>query len=462
MSGAVGTSPLGRVTPDPLDRSPGEVDSENLTLLKHQLAYMYEASAFYRRKLDEAGAEVGDIATFEDFSRLPLTTKEDLRSSQRDAPPFGDYLAADIGEIVRIHSTSGTTGQPLWEALTVEDVDVIEVSSATTLYTTGIRPDDIVLPALNYTLFMGGYTDSGCVERLGSKLVPLGIGASDVMLQVARTMSQTGCEMAVFSTPSYATYFANYVRSQGLEPAELGITKGLFGGEYGASDPAFRQKLMEEWNFRIIGDVSGASEVHPLCVGSCPEAEGLHYTTPGSVLIELIDLDTREPVDIRAGARGELVYSHLRRRAQPLLRYAIKDIVEILSAPGDRCACGRTTFRFRYAGRTDDMLVIRGVNVFPDAIFRILLEMRPRTSGEFQMVLRDAPPFGDALPLTVELGEGQQETPELADELGRKLRAELIFTPELSFVPYETLPRFEKKAKRVFHAYRGEQPPNES
>jgi phenylacetate-CoA ligase len=460
MTGLVSRRPSAASgTPDALDRSREQIDGENLALLKEQISYTYDRSPFYQRKLDDAGAEPQDITSLEDFARLPLTTKDELRASQRRVPPFGDYLAADIGDIVRIHSTSGTTGQPLWEALTVADVDVIEVSGATTLYTTGVRPDDIVLPALNYTLFMGGYTDSGCVERLGSKLVPLGSGASDVMLRVARSMALTGREMVMFSTPSYATYFADYVRSQGIEPAELGITKGLFGGEYGASDPAFRQKLAQDWNFRVIGDVSGASEVHPLCVGSCPDAEGLHYTTPGAILIELIDPDTREPIDIRAGVRGELVLTHLRRQAQPLLRYAVKDIVEILSDAGDRCVCGRTTFRFRYAGRSDDMLVIRGVNVFPDAIFRILLEARPHTSGEFQIVLQEGPPFEDAVPLTVELGEGQHESPELLAELARELRAQLTFTPRLSFVPYRTLPRFEKKAKRVFHAYRGEQPP---
>lgn len=442
-----------------LTRPRAQLDDLALGLLRVELQYAYDSTRFYRKKFDEAGVGRPEISTLDDLDDFPFTTKQELRDAQREHPPFGDYLGAEFDDIVRVHSTSGTTGEGIWEALSKADVDDIEVSSVETLRAAGVSPGDIVLPAFNYCLFMGGYTDSGCVERLGAKLIPIGVGQSETLIRVAQRMRATGREMVLFSTPSYATYLARYARDQGIAPRELGITKGLFGGEYGASDPAFRQRLMEEWGFRSIGDVFGVSEVHPLAFASCNEAEGLHFTVPDSVFCEVIDRENGRRLPVEPGVVGDLVLTHLRRRAQPLIRFEVGDAIEVMSTAGERCVCGRTTFRLRYIDRSDDMLVVQGVNVFPNGILRVLMDMRPATTGEFQIILSSAPPFEDPIDIKVETGSGGTGPQALAADVRAQLRQELYFTPNVEIVPFESLPRFERKTKRVFRAYLGEEPP---
>lgn len=432
-----------------------------LELLREQLGYVYAHTAMYRRKFDEAGVSPADITSLDDLARLPLTTKAELRDSQRREPPFGDYLGVDLTDVVRAHSTSGTTGEPVWEALTRADIDDIELTSAVTLHSMGLRPEDVVVPMMNYCLFMGGFTDSCCLERLGATMIPVGIGNTDSLLGVLQRIRSAGRDIALFSTPSYATYLAEAARRAGLEPRSLGLRKGMFGGEYGASDPAFRKKIQDDWGFTTISDMSGASEVHPLMFGSCQATDGLHFLTPTSVYVELIDPETAAPVEMRPGARGELCVTHLRRRAQPLVRYRLKDVAEVLSAPGEECSCGATTFRFRYRGRSDDMLVIQGVNVYPDGIWRVLLDRRPDTTGEYQIVLDAPPPFEDPIRLRIEHGHQFTGDPgELADSVRRQLREQFYFTARVEVVPAGALPRTERKAKRIYRVYEGEVVPD--
>lgn len=435
-------------------------DARTIELARAQLRYVYERAPMYREKFDAAGIDPSVIDSLGDVARLPLTTKAELRESQLRQAPFGDYLAADLTDVVRVHSTSGTTGQAIWEGLTQSDLDDVEQTAIASLRASGLEPEDIVVPVMNYCLFMGGFTDSRCIEAAGAAMIPIGIGNSEALLKAAQAMRGTGHDIVLFSTPSYATYLAEVARKEGLEPKELGIRKGIFGGEYGASDPAFRQKLVDEWGFTSIGDVSGASEVHPLLFSSCEAVDGLHSLTPESVHIELIDPDTERPLAIQPGVRGELVATHLKRRAQPLVRYRLKDVVEIISAPGELCSCGRRNFRFRYVGRSDDMLVVQGVNFFPDGIWRILLDRRPATTGEYLIRLETPPPFETPIHLVLEHGEGfDGDKQALADEVQRKLRDEQYVTVKVTVVAPGTLPRTALKARRIYRVYEGDVPP---
>jgi phenylacetate-CoA ligase len=443
-----------------IDRSWVEAqDARTLELLKEQLEYVYANSPMYQAKFADAGIEPADITSVADIARLPLTTKAEIREAQQRERPFGDYLAADLTDVVRIHSTSGTTGEAIWEALTQSDLDDIEQSSIASLRASGLEAEDIVTPVMNFCLFMGGYTDARCLEAAGASMIPIGIGNSESLLRAARAMRETGRDIVLFSTPSYATYLAELARSEGLEPKELGIRKGIFGGEYGASDPGFRQKLIDEWGFTSIGDVSGASEVHPLLFSNCSAVDGLHSLTPESVHIELIDPDTEEPVAIEPGVRGELVATHLKRRAQPLVRYRLKDVVQVISAPGELCTCGRRNFRFVYMGRSDDMLVVQGVNFFPDGIWRLLLDRRPQTTGEYLIRLETPPPFEKPLHLVIEHGEEfDGDVEALAEEIRGQIRDEQYVSVRVSVVGPESLPRTALKAKRVYRVYDGDVP----
>jgi phenylacetate-CoA ligase len=240
--------------------------------------------------------------------------------------------------------------------------------------------------------------------------------------------------------------------AQGLNPRDLGLRKGFFGAEPGMSEPGVRARMEETWGMRAMDANFGMADVLSIMGSECEQRQGLHFQASGIVAVELIEPETGTPLALADGAEGELVYTHLMKEAQPLIRYRARDVVRILGT--GLCACGRSTFRFRVLGRSDDMLHVRGVNVFPGGVGNVLAHFADQLSGEFQIVV-DHPPPHQYLHIRVELNQGMlpDQVGDLAQQTVHALRERLSFGADVELVPYGALPRTEQKTRRVMRTY---------
>lgn len=418
------------------------------TLLAAQLAYVREKSAFYQRKLRAVGSGIIDRQA---LATLPFTEKDELREDQEEFPPFGSYLAASPEAVVRVHKTSGTTGRPLYIALTRRDVEMTQECGARAFFASGLRPGDRVVHCLNYQLWAGGLTDHLSLERVGATVVPFGVGNTRGLLRTIRDLRID----AISSTPSYLVHLADIVRKElNVEPHELGLRKGFFGGEPGLQNPRVREHIEQTWGLRAMDANYGMADVLSIFGSECERREGLHFHGQEMLLVELIDPTTHGRIEIETGATGELVYTNLAREAQPLVRYRSHDVAQIVAS--EVCDCGRTSFRFRILGRSDEMVHVRGVNVFPSAIAEVLASFGTDLTGEFQIVLHAPPPY-DMLKIRAETSESrstQAPAAELGDRIAAALREQLNFRADIELAPCGTLPRTEGKAIRVVKSYR--------
>lgn len=430
--------------------APGAQRALEQAALARQLEYVYARSPFYRRKFREAGLAPGEIRDAEELCRLPFTTKAELRESQEREPPWGDFLAAPRESVIRVHRTSGSTGKFLYTALTAGDIRQTNECGARAFWAGGLRPHHTVVHCLNYCLWMGGYTDHSNLEATGATVIPFGARNSR---QLVRVIQEARVD-ALSSTPSYPNYLEGIVREElGIEPIALGLRLGLFGGEPALEDPAFRQRLEETWGMRASNANYGMSDVLCNFASVCDEVQELHFLGQGALLAQLIDPWTGEDLAPEAGSRGELVLTHLAREAQPLVRYRTRDMVEIRGT--SPCRCGRTGFRFRVIGRSDDMLHVKGINVFPSGIAEVLNALVPGVTGEFQVVLTHPAPY-DHLDIRVEHGEGIRpgEMEALRRKIEGKLQETLTFGARVVLVPPQSISRTEMgKAVRVVREF---------
>ncbi len=416
--------------------------------LHAQLDYVWASSPFYQAKFAAAGVKRPALRDLVDLPLLPFTEKDEIRQDQQQHPPFGSYLATSPQRLIRVHKTSGTTGRALYVALTGNDRRAMNEGAARSLWAAGLRPGDTVVHCLNYRLWAGGYSDHENLETTGATVVPYGVGQTAALIQTIRELQIN----AISATPSYMLPLAEAVLAQGLSPRDLGLRKGFFGAEPGMSEPGVRARMEETWGMRAMDANFGMADVLSIMGAECEQRQGLHFQAGGIVAVELIDPDTGMPLALTDGAEGELVYTHLQKEAQPLVRYRARDVVRILGT--GPCACGRSTFRFRVLGRSDDMLHVRGVNVFPGGVANVLVHLTDRFSGEFQ-ILVDHPPPHQYLRIRVELIQGMlpEQVGDLAQQVVHALRERLSFRAEVELVPYGTLPRTEQKARRVIRTY---------
>ncbi|HJQ75257.1 MAG TPA: AMP-binding protein, partial [Gaiellaceae bacterium] len=383
---------------------------------REQLAYLLDRSAFYREKL--AGLEPGGLA---EIAALPLTEKQELKATCTPEHPLGPHLCVDPSELVRIYSTSGTTGTPSYIPLTAADLESWITGSARSYAASGISAGDRVLTTYNAGPFVAGAA-LDAFERIGVCHLPVGTGSSERLLQAIETLRPD----AVVLTPSYAAYL--------LERADLrasSVRRVLVAGEPGGGEPAFRARLEEGWGARVT-EAMGVGDIGPSLFGECEEQDGMHLGARGFVHVELVEPETGAALELDDGARGELVLTHLRHRAAPLLRFRTRDHVEVRTSP---CRCGRTGPRIRCIGRTDDMLIVRGVNVFPSAVREVVSGFAPQVSGHVLVKPRAAgvkqePP----LPVAVELGRDAPEDAGLAEAIRERLRGVLLVQTEVELV----------------------------
>jgi phenylacetate-CoA ligase len=330
-----------------------------VSALSEQLEYLEASSPFYAQRL--RGARVESAA---DLPRVPFTTKDELREGQRREPPFGPHLCAPPERLVRVHVTSGTTGEPVAVGFTQRDHEANSAVGGEAFRIAGLRPADVVAHCLNYALYAGGVADHMAIEASGATVLPVGVGQSRRLLELIPRLGIT----ALFGTLSFPAYLAARARDAGIEPRELGLRHIVTAGEPGAGLAAVREEIEHSWG-ASVADTFGMSDVWSTMGGACGEGEGVHLTVGDHAVFELVDPDSGDPLELEDGAGGELVWTHLRREASPLLRYRSGDLAQVWSSP---CACGRTEPRIRIDGRRDDMLRVQAVNVYPQAIGAIL------------------------------------------------------------------------------------------
>ncbi|MBL8691816.1 MAG: hypothetical protein JNL04_22090 [Rhodospirillaceae bacterium] len=377
----------------------------------------------------------------DDLPSLPLSDKAMLRASQRHHPPFGDYLRADPKSVSRVHRTSGTTGEAMNIGLSAEDAADTATVGARAQAASGLGPGHRVVHCLNYQLWMGGFTDHTTLEATGATVIPFGVGGSEKLVRTIRELGIT----AISCTPSYPAVLERTLAEHfpGLDPRSLGLQLGLFGGEAGLDDPAFRGRLESAWGFKARNANYGVSDVFCNFAGQCEHQTDLHLVGLDVLWPELIEADSGGVLPWREGETGELVLTHLSRVCQPLARFRTGDIVTLTGL--GRCACGRHAPRFRVIGRSDDMVVVRGLNVFPTTV-AALLGAFPALSGEYRIRLAGRGPY-DALPIEAELASG--EVGGLADAIVERFKREIVVTARVSLLPAGSLPRTEGKTRRV-------------
>jgi phenylacetate-CoA ligase len=413
-----------------------ELEQLQLARLQDLVRRVYDRVPFYRERLDAAGVKPDSIRFLEDVRRLPFTQKADLR----DHYPFG-LLAVPMQEVVRIHASSGTTGKPTVVAYTRGDLERWTEVMARTLLTGGVGPEDVVHNAYGYGLFTGGLGFHYGAERIGAAVIPLSGGFTERQLTALQDFGST----ILCCTPSYSLHLAEVLAEAGIGRDSLRLRVGFFGAEPWTE--AMRREIEARLGLGAL-NVYGLSEViGPGVAGECLEQNGMHVNED-HFLVEVIDPETLAPRP--PGTPGELVFTTLTKEALPLLRYRTRDLSVLLPEP---CRCGRTLRRIgRITGRSDDMLIIRGVNVFPSQVEHVLMET-PGAEPHYLLVLRREKAL-DALEVQVEAradvhASGSDATKVLAAQIRRRLHEVLGLTVEVTVLPPKTLERSAGKAQRV-------------
>jgi len=413
-----------------------ELEMLQLDRLRDVVHRVYERVPFYRERLDEARVKPHSIRSLEDIRRLPFTEKANLR----DHYPFR-LLAVPLREVVRLHASSGTTGKPSVVAYTRGDLEVWTEVMARTLAGGGVGPADVVHNAYGYGLFTGGLGFHYGAERLGATVIPLSGGFTERQLMVLQDFRST----VLCCTPSYSLHLAEALAEAGITPATLGLRVGFFGAEPWTE--AMRSRIEARLGLTAL-NVYGLSEViGPGVAAECLEKNGMHVHED-HFLPEVIDPETLAPLP--AGTPGELVFTTLTKEALPLLRYRTGDLSVLLPEP---CPCARTLRRIgRITGRSDDMLIIRGVNVFPSQVEHVLVET-PGAEPHYLLVVRREKAL-DSLEVRVEAradvhAAGPEGAAALGTQIRRRLHERLGITVEVTVLPPKTLERSVGKAQRV-------------
>lgn len=401
------------------------------------VAHVYENVPFYKKKMDDMGLEVGDIRGIEDLNKLPFTTKQDLR----DNYPYGMF-AVPMKQVVRVHASSGTTGQPTVVGYTQNDLDMWANCMARVLTGMGATDEDIVHNALGYGFFTGGLGFHYGSEKLGATIVPISSGNTKKQVQIMREFEST----VLVTTPSYALYMGEYLRNLGIDPRELKLRIGALGGEPWSYE--MRGQIEESLGIKAY-DSYGMSEIVGPGVGfECTHKNHVHLNED-HFIPEIVDPETLEVLPM--GATGEIVFTTVTKEAMPLLRYRTRDITSLVEGP---CSCGRTTVRMRKCtGRSDDMLIIRGVNVFPSQIESVLLNLG-ETAPHYMLIV-DRVNNLDTLEVWVEGKEGitfvdgMRHMKEIEKRITAEIHSVLGLQVKVKLVEPKSIERSEGKAKRI-------------
>ena len=413
-----------------------DIEALQLEKLRHMVDYCYRNVPFYTKKLDEAHVTADKIKSLSDIKYIPPTTKADLR----DNYPFGMF-AVPMSDIVRIHASSGTTGKPTVVGYTKKDLDMWSDCVARIAVAAGATKEDIVQISFGYGMFTGALGLHCGLEKIGCAVVPNSSGNTEKALMFMRDFKTT----ALVATPSYALYMAETAKKLEYLMSDYHLRLGLFGSE--GCTPEMRTQIEKGWGLFATDNYGMSELIGPGVSGECTERCGLHINED-HFLVEVVDPETLEPVD--EGEDGELIVTPLSKEAFPLLRYRTRDISNVIYEP---CKCGRTFARMeKIKGRSDDMLIIQGVNVFPSQIESVLLKIS-KASPNYQIVV-DRVNNSDTFEIRVELNDDMfSDTVKSIEDLEKKISNDihniLGIKAKIRLVEPKSIPRSEGKAVRV-------------
>jgi len=414
-----------------------ELRKLQLTRLKQLLENVYHRVPFYKMSMDKAGVKPEDIKSLDDLRRLPFTYKQDMR----DNYPFG-LFAVPQEQVVRIHASSGTTGKPTVVGYTARDVDTWAELMARTMSAAGVGRGDILQNAYGYGLFTGGLGAHYGAEKVGAAVIPISGGNSKKQLMLMKDFGST----AISCTPSYALSLYESAVEEGINISELKLKVGIFGAEPWSE--SMRQEIESKWQIDAT-DIYGLSEIIGPGVGyECLEEKRGMHISEDHFIVETIDPKTGEVLP--AGEEGELVFTTITKEAIPLIRYRTRDITSLITAP---CKCGRSSVRMnKVTGRSDDMLIIRGVNVFPSQIEAIIVN-KQELSPHYLLIV-DRVDNMDTLEVQIELTEGLMidtisRLQELSKGVEKEIKDMIGVTCKVRIVEHKTIARSEGKAQRV-------------
>lgn len=427
---------------DEVETAPRERLAEHqLAALQRQLAYVGGSSDFYRRQWQDIGFEPGDLRSVEDLAALPLVDKAGYVASLAETPPWGSALAAPLEDVRRVHFSSGTTSSPTPVCWTQGDLDRWAGLYARAAYSQGTRASDVYQCLFTYSWFVGGLGFTAGYSKVGATVIPGGAAETERQIDTIFRYGTT----AVSGTPSFMLHLADTAVRLGRPLSESAVRSVTVGGEPGGAVPATRARIEELWGATCF-DGYGSLEFQPIA-WECQDQAGGHLPEDFAV-VEVLDADTKQPV--ADGTPGVLVLTHLDKQATPLVRWWTGDVVVRDSAP---CSCGRTLARLPggVVGRADDMLVIKGVNLFPSAVEDVV-RRTPGTTGEYVIVLDGSVRDGVSGALTgikvrVEASPGREA--EVQSELTAALRATLTVRAVVEILPEGSLERSTHKSKRV-------------
>jgi len=429
------------------------------TKLKKQLKYNYENSIFYKRSFDEAGIKPEDVRTWEDFyENVPTMTKDDQRLAQEESierfgHPYGTLACAPREKIVRLSSTSGTTGMPTLYTLTKHDVQVNRELHARKLWRGGARPGDIMLHAFGLSMFTGGVPVCDAMQEYGCCIVPVGAESG-----VARVLQYIDlCKPSSLAcTPSFALHIIERCPEILGKPAnQLGLKRLSCGAEPGAGIAEVAKRIEDGFGLQpgMLKDaIGGSHNFHGYTCDARPY-QGMHLVSEDYCILELLDPETKKSLELKDNLMGEMCYTYIDWEGTPLLRYRLGDMLQVLTSP---CSCGDHRLRFRIIGRADDMMIIKGVNLYPAALQSVIASFTPRTTGMFRILLDQPPPRVEPpLRIRVEYGEGMTkgDVEKLEKDMKARMHQELRVTPKMEFVPPNTYERSTQKSKLIEKLY---------
>ena len=410
---------------------------------REQVKYLFAHSEFYQRKFAEAGFHTPEqVGELDDIAALPFTEKDEIRRSQAEYPPFGNHVAAPADSLRRVFSTSGTTGVPCYLGLTESDLDMYATNVARGYTAAGFKPGQRLVVGFNAGPFVAGAVYYG-FDKIGANVIPVGTGNTERMVTAIQRLGATG----VSCTPSYGLYLIDWCRERNIDTRTLGLKNMITAGEPGGGDPLIRATISDAFGC-TIRESMGIGDISLSVWAEDADEQGMHFMAREYVHVELIEPESGAPVAWEDGAQGELVYTALRREAMPMFRFRSRDHVVVTMQDNPT---GRTGPRIRCVGRTDDMLIVRGVNLFPTAVRNVLEDFSSETSGMFNIqpgtegVLQDPP-----LPIAIEVTTGSSaDDTDLAARIQHAIKDRLLVTSKVLLVPHGTLPRETYKSKLV-------------
>jgi len=410
--------------------------------IRKQLHYTVTHSDFYKKKFSNFTRRKNDLLNV--FLDLPFTCKNELLYDQETFPPFGSNLSVKTHLIRRIHKTSGTTNRPLIVALTDNDISNTINTGAKCFMLSGLTKEDIVIHCLNYNMWAGGYTDHQSLETTGACVIPFGVGKTKNLIETILMIRPT----TIHCTPSYLSKIELILQQDfSLEPADLRLKLGLFGGEGGLQNIDFRKSIENKWGLKAMNANYGMSDVLSIFASECKYQKGLHFLGSELLYPEIIDIKTNESLPFETGVEGEQVLTNLEKEAQPLIRYRTGDIIRIKNIK--KCKCGGNEYIFDIIGRIDDMIVIKGINVFINSIGNVINKNLEVLSGVYQVYVNKDEPIDTVRIVAEKKIKIDKNKYCLAKTLRDEFSNILNITPEVVLIEEGSIPRTEGKFKKL-------------